>query len=180
MNVIELLEFELVYYDSTVQRFYHYTTRTSPCSVLPPRFVQSSIFVQLSSCFFSNRFIRVQVVQLYSCTDMTTAWKNSRSFYQRPVFDDLFHISHTIQVRRARHERFYRSSKGELMRGVLLWTTYDHNSAGWQAKTCIHLYGHWVPSWGVIKSNDRYWRTGKESQRYLCRQFNLMLMVMMV
>ena len=31
MNVIVLLEYELAYYDSTVHRFNHYTTRTPPC-----------------------------------------------------------------------------------------------------------------------------------------------------
>ena len=30
VNVIARLEFEFTYFDSTVQRFNHYTTRTSP------------------------------------------------------------------------------------------------------------------------------------------------------
>ena len=33
-----------------------------------------SILVQLPSSLFSRRFVRVQVVQPYSSTDMTTAW----------------------------------------------------------------------------------------------------------
>ena len=35
-----------------------------------------SIFVLLSSCFFSKRFVKAQVVQTFSSTDMGTAWKN--------------------------------------------------------------------------------------------------------
>ncbi len=34
MNVIARLEYELAYYDSAVHRFNHYTTRTTPKTVL--------------------------------------------------------------------------------------------------------------------------------------------------
>ena len=33
VNIIARLEFELVYYDSAVQRFNHYTTKTSPTTL---------------------------------------------------------------------------------------------------------------------------------------------------
>ena len=35
-----------------------------------------SILVQVTSSFFSSRFVKVQVVQLYSSTNSATAWEN--------------------------------------------------------------------------------------------------------
>ena len=40
--------------------------------------IARSIFVQLSSIFFSSRLVNVQVVHLYSSIDTTTAWKKLR------------------------------------------------------------------------------------------------------
>ena len=62
-----------------------------------------SILVQLPSSLFSRRFVRVQVVQPYSSTDMTTTWKKCRfSLSVRPNFhmtDNLFVASHAFLIR---------------------------------------------------------------------------------
>ena len=61
-----------------------------------------SILVQLQSSLFSRRFVQVQVVQPYSSTDMTTAWKNCRfSLSVRSHFhmiNNLFVAEHAIRV----------------------------------------------------------------------------------
>ena len=62
-----------------------------------------SILVQLPSSLFSRRFVRVQVVQPYSSTDITTAWKNCRfSLSVRSDFhmtDNLFVTNHAFPIR---------------------------------------------------------------------------------
>ena len=51
--------------------------------------ITRNILVQLPSSLFSRRLVRVQVVQLYSSTDTTTAWKNCRfNFSVRSDFSD--------------------------------------------------------------------------------------------
>ena len=47
------------------------------CGVLPPGLVQYCSH-QLPSCFFSSRFVSVQVVHPYSSIDPTAAWKKLR------------------------------------------------------------------------------------------------------
>ena len=61
------------------------------------------ILVQLPSCLFSSHFVRVQVVQPYSSTDTTTAWKNglfnlsvSLDFH---MIDNLFIAVHAFPMR---------------------------------------------------------------------------------
>ena len=61
-----------------------------------------SILVQLPSSLFSRRFVRVQVVQPYNSTDITTAWKNChfnlsvRSDLQ--MTDNLFVANHAFPI----------------------------------------------------------------------------------
>ena len=61
-----------------------------------------SILVQLPSSLFPRRFVRVQVVQPYNSTDMTTAWKKCRfSLSVRSDFhmtDNLFVASHAFPI----------------------------------------------------------------------------------
>ena len=62
-----------------------------------------SILVHLPSSLFSMRLVRVQVVQTYSSTDMTTVWKNCRfSLSVRSDFhitDNLFVADHAFLIR---------------------------------------------------------------------------------
>ena len=51
VNVIARLEYELVYYDSAVHRFNHYTTRTHPC--LRFSFKVNTAILNNFVCFFS-------------------------------------------------------------------------------------------------------------------------------
>ena len=63
----------------------------------------NSILVQLPSSLFSRRFVRVQVVQPYSSTDITTAWKNCHfNLSVRSDFhmtDNLFVADHAFPIR---------------------------------------------------------------------------------
>ena len=54
-----------------------------------------NILVQVPSSLLSRRFVRVQVVQPYSITDIITAWKNCR--FSLSVRLD-FHITHNLFV----------------------------------------------------------------------------------
>ena len=62
-----------------------------------------SILVQLPSSLFSRRFVRVQVVQPYSSTDTTTAWKNFRFSLSESsdlhMTDNLFVADHAFAIR---------------------------------------------------------------------------------
>ena len=62
-----------------------------------------SILVQLPSNLFSRRFVRVQVVQPYNRTDITTAWKNCHfNLSVRSDFhmtDNLFVADHAFPIR---------------------------------------------------------------------------------
>ena len=51
MNVIARLEYELAYYDSTVHRFNHYTTRTPPPFFYPPLGLVTSLREKKNSKF---------------------------------------------------------------------------------------------------------------------------------
>ena len=54
-----------------------------------------NILVQVPSSLFSRRFVRVQVVQSYSSTDITTAWKNC--LFSLSVRSD-FHMTDNLLV----------------------------------------------------------------------------------
>ena len=65
--------------------------------------LHAELFVQLPSRLFSRRLVRVQVVQPYSSTDITTAWKNCRfnlsvrsDFY---LTDNLLVAAHAFPIR---------------------------------------------------------------------------------
>ena len=61
------------------------------------------ILVQLPSSLFSSRFVRVQVVQPYSSTDTTTAWKNClfnlSVRFDFHTTDNLFIAAHAFPIR---------------------------------------------------------------------------------
>ena len=68
MNVIVQLEYELAYYDSAVQRFYHYTTMTPPMAICV-QILDKAIYISHGANKFRKIWILLFFLQL---------WVNSR------------------------------------------------------------------------------------------------------
>ena len=99
MNVIARLEFELVYYDSAVQRFKHYTTRTSV-------FVGLFLFFYLHSVIRWNGKVRLTRSSFFFffffliCTRLGLSdpfvSQNPREFYAWQPLGRILVCAHTI------------------------------------------------------------------------------------
>ena len=116
MNVIAQLEFKLAYYDSTVHRFNHYTTRT------PPQHIEKKLH---------GNNIRMPHTVL------------NKSLKQYPMKQQLFNhlslISRTTQVRWTRYTGHCWRSKDKLISNVLFWTpTLGCERVDWLAKIYLH------------------------------------------
>ena len=109
----------------------------------------------------------------------------NKSWRQHPTMHQLYgHLpsfTKTIQVRRTRHAGHCWRSKDELIRDVLLWTpTYGRAKAWRPSRTYIQqLCEDTVCSPEDLPKamNDREkWRE-RESQRYLCLRYDMMMMM---
>ena len=111
----------------------------------------------------------------------------NKSWKQHPTKKQLHGylppISKTIQIRRTRHAGREWRSKDELISNVLLWTSsHGHARVGRPTRTYLH---HLCTDTGcslkdqpeVMDDRDE-WRE-RESKENLCKQHNMMLMMMM-
>ena len=110
---------------------------------------------------FSNNFF------IWSYTKKLRAILN-KSWRQHPtkqqLYDHLFPITKTIQVRRSRHEGHCWRSRDELISDVLLWT--PHMAEQKQDGQLEHIYSSYVRIRDVaLKTCQRRWTIGRSGER---------------